>query len=97
MRTGVGIAIPLPGELAESLGLRAGTKVRIEGPDAEGTIRITPVGAADAQPPLTAADVVRAITRTGPIGRSGDGAAGITQELEHLVERHADVLREVES
>ena len=115
MRTGAGIAIPLPGRLAENLGLSPGTNVRVEGPDDEGAIRIIPLPpeeripapetppAARSEPedaacPPTAEEVARALSRSGPVPapKSAAEPAGITQELDRLMERHGETLREVE-
>ena len=105
MRTGAGIAIPLPEHVAQALGLRAGKKVRVEGPDAEGAIRIIPIPeeefarsepAPDLAPP-SPADVARALSKSGPVSVEDEEVGGFTQELEQLVERHGETFREVEA
>jgi len=103
MRTGAGIAIPLPGRLAEQLRLAPGTQVEVEGPDAEGGLRIVPIrtGRTPASPdsserdPPTGTDVVQALTRRRPAAVDPELSENLTRELDGLVTRHADVLREV--
>lgn len=111
MRTGVGIAIPLPGRLAETLGLRPGTTVRVEGPDEDGSIRIRPVPAEEDAPrpsapappaspppdptPPSAEEVAQALTKTGSIPKDPPDVEGITQEIERLVANHGESLREL--
>jgi len=112
MRTGAGIAIPLPDDVAKALGLRAGKKVRVEGPDAEGAIRVIPEPDVAAAPPSPAErapsapsepeppspkDVARALSKTGPASVNDEETGGFTEELENLVARHGDSLREVET
>jgi antitoxin component of MazEF toxin-antitoxin module len=103
MRTGAGIAIPLPGRLAEQLRLAPGTKVEVEGPDAEGGLRIVPIrtgrtpatsDSVGADPP-TGPDVVAALTRRRPAAADPETSEDLTRELDGLVTRHADALREV--
>lgn len=95
-RVGSGLALPVPDDLAASLGLRHGAEGEIQGPAADGSLRLVPVvGPSGGEPVLPSPDdVVRAVAAR-PAEPEPDPAR-LAEEIDRTIRRHGSSLREVD-